>query len=401
MLVAIVLSAFCPYLMLSMGLRVDHIVIYGLLYVAIMRFLAQRQPIERSITLLLLGWSVPVVIILTRTFLDDHVPFSQMFADLDNFLQPIALLTCLMFLFHNKDPKSLLMSVCNMAVWMLFINAVWTCIGVAGFDTTSINQYFWRSHVAALAATNGRFSGIFNQPMEAGVAYSLALFGWAYLAHYQTITKRKVVALLGLLVGGLLTVSKLFLFGGLPLFLWWAFKEKMIRRNFVKIAAVGIIVGIIPYHFLTREWSGMNYMLRFFSSPGSWVDLLTAGRYGGVEEAQQTRLFQSVWNVDPIFGLGLGRTTMVDSGYFQMFANGGLLALGGYIFFLVCVVWLMIRNWKRTPESILLRCLTLIVVVGSFGGPMLTLNRCSILLWCMLCCTLLVMNRETGSFYLR
>ena len=71
--------------------------------------------------------------------------------------------------------------VCGMAVNGL-VAVLASYVGAARIP---LLRLFWAAGggvtVAELAAGNGRFSGVFNQPAEAGVAYSLAAFCLVFL----------------------------------------------------------------------------------------------------------------------------------------------------------------------------------------------------------------------------
>ena len=85
--------------------------------------------------------------------------------------------------------------------------------------------YFWTGDIAPNQFAVGRYAldshrltGIFNQPMEHGVAYGVGLFCWLHRASLQPPKPRDYAMLAALLLGGVIGTSKVFLFGALPLF---------------------------------------------------------------------------------------------------------------------------------------------------------------------------------------
>src|SRR5690606_27003034 len=183
-----------------------------------------------------------------------------------------------------------------------------------------------------------RYTGIFNQPMEAGVMYSIGLLTWLYLI--EKVKKIKIIHILPLfllVISGLLSVSKIFIFGGLALFFVGVFFNKNIYKIIFKLTFITLILGWIAYHFLIKSWSGLNYLLRFFQGNENMIHLLTAGRFGS-ENSQQSGLFSRVWEQSPLFGFGLGVNEVYDSGFYQVFAVSGIIGFSIFIFLLLKMV---------------------------------------------------------------
>ena len=71
--------------------------------------------------------------------------------------------------------------------------------------------------MAANAASDGRYTGIFNQPAEAGIAYGVALLLLTWLARTREWKPFPVTCAAALVItGGVLTVSKVFLLCAAP-----------------------------------------------------------------------------------------------------------------------------------------------------------------------------------------
>src|SRR5690606_6260889 len=94
-----------------------------------------------------------------------------------------------------------------------------------GADTQTDAGTVWQR-----AAQLGRYTGLFNQPLEAGLAYSIAGLCWIYaVAVTRKATVLKWVLLVGVVIGGILTVSKIFVFGGVMTMVMYALLSRARR----------------------------------------------------------------------------------------------------------------------------------------------------------------------------
>jgi hypothetical protein len=256
-----------------------------------------------------------------------------------------------------------------------------------------IIQYFWREteSVASNAMTNGRYTGIFNQPMEAGIAYTIGLFAWLYLAENKFIDIRikSTLSLILMVVGGLFTVSKVFLIGGLGLFIVGAILIKNVRSRIIRLSLLFTLLGFPAYNYLLNTWDGINYLFRFFdknSYQQGFINLITAGRYGG-SNAQQGDFFSKIWESSPVYGEGLGSQRVVDSGFFHFFADGGIIGLVFYLLIIITICYSIIKftyYTKFSSETKFFVGITILIIVASFGAPVFTLNRSSVIVWLFL-----------------
>ena len=386
-----IIFAFGPYVHLGLGLRLEHLLIYPFSLLFFMIFLLKKQFLIKNVFVLFSIWLVSAIFLITRTLLEglSSEAFLGFVAEVESFIQPLAVMSAFLFLtikFSENEAKSRIITACKVLIIMLSLNSMWSIINIF-IDLSSINSYFWGSSdgsVASNAITNGRYSGIFNQPMEAGVMYSLGLFTWIYLSENVNIFKLKyTVALFLMIIGGLLTVSKVFLFGGLALFTLGVVFNKRIWKLVFSLTFWSLIIGVPAFYYLTKTWDGLNYLLRFFdSSNADFLYLITAGRFGA--NAQQFGLFSGVWDTHPLIGTGFGKNPVYDSAFFYFFGNGGLIGLMFYLSILVILSSLSLKFFvanKGNSESKFFIFIFLLVVGASFGTPILTLNRVSVVLW--------------------
>ncbi|MGE7650478.1 hypothetical protein ACQKM1_22285 [Peribacillus frigoritolerans] len=392
--ILLLVSAFGPYLSISLGVKTDNLVTYSFGLLFLFYALTNKSvKIKKSLLLLFVVWVCAFLFLLLRTLAEwDIVSVSAVIAECKNFTQPIAILMMFLFTFFmNKetDPKELIRKSSWTLVILLSLNTIWIFIGFF-IDQTMINQYFWRGDesVASRAMTMGRYSGIFNQPMEAGAAYCIGLFAWLYLAEnrFMNIRLKPTLLLILLVSGGLLTVSKVFLFGGLIMFLGGTLFVKPVRIRIIRLTILVFLIGFPIYYYLLHTWDGINYLFRFFghnSQQQGLLNLLTAGRYGG-SNSQQSDFFSEIFKSSPIYGEGLGSQQVLDSGFFHFFANGGLIGLGFYLLILLTLCYSIIKFYfytKFSSETKFFIGITLLVIIASFGSPVFTLNRSSVILW--------------------
>jgi hypothetical protein len=374
---------------MGLGVRLEHVILYPLALYTVFLYAFSPQSLIKQQLLLFSLWGTMAILFLIRSLAEvgEGLNITRFLSDSENFLQPLAILIFFLFLHKfadSKEYKKRIQKTFNVIVFMLCLNTLWSLVNIFT-DMTAINVLFWGSadSVSSRAITNGRFSGIFNQPMEAGVAYSLGLMIWLYLMSYRRkVVMRNVLGMILLVAGGLLTVSKVFLFGGLPLFLLGVFLNKNVRNTLLKIIFIITIVGYGAYYFFLKTWTGFDYLLRFFGSNQDFITLLTAGRFG--DNSQQAEFFAVAWKDNWLLGQGFGAYEIYDSAYFNIFANGGLIGMVLYVLVLLMLVTLCVlyvSNQGFTPETKLFLGIVIMVTFAGFGAPVFTLNRVSILVW--------------------
>jgi hypothetical protein len=394
-------GAFGPYISISLGVKLDNAIVYSVGILLILLILTKEDiEIHRNLFRIMIAWVVLFIFLFIRTIFGGESMTSSFIAEIKNFTQPFFIMLFFVFVFYKHDKYSidkLLIKTGRVLLFLLSINTLWIFLGFFK-DLTPINEYFWRgdNSVALNAAQNGRFSGIFNQPIEAGMAYSTGLYVWAYLIHKTRlkIKVKDIMVVTFLLIGGAMSVSKVFLLFGSSLFIFYILSLKQIRRQLIKIGIFFFVIITPVFYYLTSTWSGLNYLLRLFKSDNyqqqGFLTFITAGRYGS-EESQQNQLFKSILDKSPLFGEGLGSQETYDSAFFHLFSSGGFIALFLYITVLIVLLWSVYEFYvfaRKSPEFKLFFCLFLLTVIGGLGAPVLTLNRSSVILWVFIGLTL-------------
>ncbi len=393
----ILISAFGPYIFRNSGVRLEHLIIYPLAAILLIRyFFHPKKATPRIYHIILTLWALLIFwLILITYFTKDTFSFF-IIPEMENVIQPLALMfilgELLKGLSFNEQLKFL-----KVAAWIIIIllalNAILS-IATIFIDTWSIVRWFLRGDnfletVWGRSLTNGRYLGIFNQPFEAGLAYSVGLLLWAYL-----LLKQKAGSFLlsnvGILLiaGGLLSISKVFLLGGIPaaiLFAVWGLDTHRAKRLGGAFILFVIVTGLLTSF---RRWVGAQYLLQLFDykrvSKVGALSLYSGGRLGN-QSSFVGHLFRLVWEVSPLVGFGFGVNFALDNAYLEFFYQGGLIALTIYLGILTILGLSFFRRLASgLIEAKMALLLVALVIFAGFGAPVLTINRSSILVWVVL-----------------
>lgn len=220
------------------------------------------------------------------------------------------------------------------------LNAAIQILQALGLNTIIINNFYfsdYNSSTAYNAATNGRFLGIFNQPIELGIGTTLALFLLIIAEPFKNKLLYIIIAVI-IIISGILTVSKIFILLGLPL-ASLIYIRKYGTKIFFKLSIPAIALVVIFTTLLSNYWSGFEYFARFFdaSNYDNFIEFTTASRFSG-ENTDVEKLFSEVFNHSPIIGFGLGSTRLLDNGFLEFYYQGGTLSLTFYCLFLLKIL---------------------------------------------------------------
>ena len=224
------------------------------------------------------------------------------------------------------------------------------------------------------ATSLDRVVGVFNQPLEAGLFYSVALLASiVQLRMVQKIGALNYFSLLLIVLGGVLTLSKVFLVLGILLGVLFATSLRLVSLRFYPIA---FLLVIIVFSFLKSLAPAYFQSLFDLYDEGGFLFSLTAGRIGALSE--KTYLYQRLFDdYNWIYGFGLGSQLPLDSGYLEYFYQGGVIALLGYFGF-IFLLFFAYLNMKRSIQGKLILFLTVLLVFSSVGGPVLSAGRANI-----------------------
>ena len=356
----------------------------------------------------LLLWGTYIAVAAVQALIwNDLTPWlpGHLLGGADNLLRPVAVfLLATVWMVTTVDRERLLRVACKITVGAMCLNSVLALIE-SQVDISQWLSPFWTSltddvlggTVAGRASQLGRFTGLLNQPAEAGSLYAIALFAALYLWHRKPW--RLTATLVLLTVGGVFTVSKIFLLGALPIALWQVLRlrgRRLMRLGLVAfaltIAYTALSAGLLP------GWPGSDLMLRYLRPTNNYLLFFSAGRYGGATFL--TELVSTVLSRSPLAGFGLrGLVAAYDSGWVQALVFAGIIGVAMYTGVLLVLIraWWTRRQYLAPAESTFAASLVLLAIGASFGFPALTGNRVATVLWVLLSLTLLVRDPSAAE----
>ena len=291
----------------------------------------------------------------------------------------------------------LILAIARVTAAAMTANAVLALAQLAFSDVTlgGFLPRFWDTAsgtavvpVAELALENGRYTGIFDQPAEAGIAYGLALLCVIYLVRRGMRWQLAGLSAALLVTGGVLSLSKGFLLGALPLAAWVAARSSGVRMRILAGGAAGAAamllagsVGLLP------SWgAGHNTLQSLLHPTAPLASVYTAGRYGP-GGGTLGPVAADVLRASPWAGFGAGGlATPYDSLWLQILVLSGIMGV-----VLMCAAlatlgwrWLRLRAVTASAERSLAGSVLVLAVGTSLGFPTLTANRVGILAWLIL-----------------
>lgn len=393
----VLIGAMGPYVV--GGIRTEQVVAYGGLLLAVGALAGRPAQPRPEVNLTLAVWVVYLLFGVVGSWLppvnSTRFELGSRLAGLDNLLLPVAVATITIALLETRTISSerVLRDVTLIIPLLMAANTF-----AAAAQSRGVSFSRWWSpaesaSVALNAAGSGRFSGFINQPAEAGLLYGLATLCVIYRLRERPVA---MMALTGILVvGGVLTVSKVFLLVGLPLAIWQLLFTLGQRGIRIFAGALGIIgVYALAGGGWLPDWAGAHQLRQVLPDGGqSLVSSATANRFG--EESSLALIIHEVWNSSPVFGFGVGGFRWpYDNGWVEAFVVAGLV--GAACYSLIFAIFMrQIFRAKRSLERTLF-ALTLILGVGaSMGIPALTANRATTMVWVTLVTLSVHLARES------
>lgn len=395
----VTLSAFGPYV--AGGIRTEQLAVYG----SLVAVLALGIPVIAKANIgtpipILLTWGGYAAIgvgsaVAGAPNLTAYRSGGSLLAGADNLLLPFALVVVTWFWVSIAPGLDLVRTAAKVVVAVMAANAVLSVITfVIGYAAAPWLAMFWDSgnnneSVALLAAQMGRYSGIFGQPAEAGTAYSIAIFCLLYLVQgsEKQMTGRFAILATTITMGALLTTSKVFLLGGLPVLAFLVLRDRK-RRTRLVLGAAFTAVGVYCLQALEMlpDWRGIAMIERLTNiGTGSTLRTLTAGRLGGRGTLDGPS--DEILEHHPVFGVGVrGLAVAYDSEWLQALIYAGLVGaiLAGLTFVLLLYRWSTLRDVLPREAWLLAGAVLLLLLGASFGIPSLSGNRVVTLGWVFL-----------------
>ena len=396
----LLLSAFGPYLFISMGIRLDHIVIYSL-----MTFLIVTNSVVIKIHPLYIFTILVLFIICLAPFVglflgDFQISNSLVLSQIENYLQPLAVTIICFSIFNNFNLEQI------ESGFIYFLKLFVILMSLHSLLSVVMNFFpdllFWRQFTGArliaitddtarigltaaeLARVGGRISGIFTQVFEAGFAYSIAIISWSFLySRFKNFLIFQNVILLMILLGGILVNSKIFIVFGLPLAIYlFNQKKKLILYSSLLtfIALITLKLVSIDFSFFAKT---LNYVRRLSNvNLDNFLQVFTGGRFA--PDSSIIIGMIDIYYTSPLIGMGYGSIETSDFSLYEVLSLGGLLGMLFYLL-LFAIFIVMIYAIKNTLYRKYYIALIILTVFSSLAAPTITANRISLIFWLLWC----------------
>ena len=398
-LIVLMIAAFGPYVVSGM-VRVDHLVVYTLFAIRLATISVGAHSVLRIRPVGDLRWLLLSIFVLTAgitILLRNYQSPRQLLGAIENHVQPIAILTIVGTAIagsRDHDLRSLAIRLINLYTFILIANTA-ISLSVLGATLTGVEEYvvrllrpFWGDggaggvSVAERSLAGFRFSGIFDQPFDAGLHHSFGLLLAVFVIRLEgrLPETRDYVRMLVVAAGGLLSLSKVIIFGGLPIFvaylLWERWLGRMLWNKVVIIAGVLLAAtsGVILswwIDLLGSLWTSTNL-----------IRIVIGSRFSGADSVVAS-LTSEVLQSSPVLGLGYGAFTTYDNAYLEYWAQGGVFALLLYLMVLATLARASILQ-RSSPAGRFYAVVTVLVVFAGIGAPVLTANRFTVVFWMLM-----------------
>lgn len=404
----ILIGSFGPYIFPSLGVRLDHLVIY-LSFVLLL--LAGKLSIPRNPLFL---WTFSCLLILffvpfLNLYEARYLSLTLVLAQIENYLQVPVVLVIFITILHRlslEDREVLFKKLTTVLMYMLAANTIFSLYILSAPDSALI-QIFTSDReavpgsyksVTELSISGGRVSGLFAQVVEGGFAYSLGLFLWVF--NYKgrgNIGFPPFALLMMILIGGALTFSKVFLVIGIPLFLFCAGAKKLISIGCFFLICIALVFLINPSLIdAINEYKGLAYFYRLIDlDMGGFFTTYTSGRFSS-ESTILVNIMNTLY-ISPFIGLGYGSIESPDFALNEVVSLGGGVGLLAYLSVLILIA-LLIFKLKKGPKRTLYINFIVLTFLASLSGPMITANRISVFIFLVVAWAFCETHRNNNKF---
>lgn len=372
---AISVSGVFPYL--PGGLRLEHLIFPLALIISIIVSIYRLNSVSRPLLLIsFLLFFGAIFAVAVSYFSASSGAAAPMLTMSVRLLLPAIVFASMAFCQPNDSSFST-----STAAAIVFISVPISLVAIIStfIDLSSFLSYYIKNEedsVWTQAFSLGRFTGLFNQPLEAGVFYSVALLALIYLISIRWGLPAGRLLILGfILIGGSLSLSKNFIILGVLTSLVYSISIRVISLR-SGLVLFGIMAAAIFSWLLLSDDNYANSFIQLFLDGGLLL-ALSAGRLGtaDTEVAQlwSYLLTSGKW----VTGVGLGSYLPLDNGYLEYFYQGGVIPVICYILFILSLLIYSIYYWSIN-ESKLLFFLGVFIAVSSLGGPAITASRANV-----------------------
>ncbi len=267
------------YIFPQLGIRSDHIIIYFsfLLFSGYFFFLNRAIQLNYSIiTILILLLLINVISLISSLYYREAISIYEIIADFENYVQPlvIILLTCFMVrIFKDNNIDYVINLVLRIYVLFLSVNVLLALLLLY----IGPNEYLFliggppdeeglTTVERALSAS--RSGGVFAQPIDAGIAYSIGMISWLYLFdkedQYIGNSYFFYSQFLLIIIGSILCGSKVsYVLGWGSVILYVFFFSNLYLKILNKIRFIALsTIFIILVILVTNYWDGVSALWR-------------------------------------------------------------------------------------------------------------------------------------------
>jgi hypothetical protein len=398
----IIISSLGPYI--GLGLRAEHVFIYGFFAIVLIMFFFKTR-LNKTLLYLLVPLLFSFLVTISFDFLTgSKIRQGNIFSNIDNLLQPVLLIFVLSYFmnksFTDDDFKIIIKVIIIIAMIAGLISILTMFIDFEFILKFFISDIEGEESLWKQVLSLGRYTGMFSQPLEAGIFFSGSIFSLIFMKKvYGLNTWYFSVAFLIIFVAGFISLSKNFyLLGlGMAFFLYGQLSHWSIKKYFsIILIFLGIIVSFFLF-FINDFGNYFNSILGLYESNG-FASAITGGRFGGSESTDVELLFKKFINEGFFTGFGLGTHLPLDNGFLEFAYQGGVFSLLGYLIFLCYLLIISLKS--RTNSAKFLLILAFYVFFSSIGGPVLTANRGNIIIIFLICGTITLSNK-TSILYVK
>jgi hypothetical protein len=404
----ILISSFGPYIFPNWGVRLDQLVIY-LSFVLLL--LIGKLSIPRNSLLL---WTFSSLLILffvplLNLYEGRYLSLTLVLAQIENYLQVPVLLLIFITILHRlslEDREGLFQKLTIALMYMLAANTIFSLYILLAPDSALIQIFTGDREgtsgsgktVTELSISAGRLSGVFAQVVEGGFAYALGLFLWVF--NYKgrdNIGWLHYALFMLILIGGILTLSKVFLVIGIPLFLFCAGAKKLISIVSVLLICIVSVTLINPSLIgIINEYQGLVYLFRLIDLDMlDFFTVYTSGRFSS-ESMIMVNIINTL-NISPFIGLGYGSIETSDFSLNEVISLGGLVGLLAYLSLHVLIAVLIFKLKKGAKRTLYINFIVL-TFLASISAPIITANRISVFICLIVAWAYCETHRNTYNF---
>lgn len=396
LVIAMTLSAFSPYLGTALNIRYEHLVFYlssSILLFLILR--GRRLWISRSVVVFASCWLLLGALCTLNTWGRSRsgLPGIDPVAAADAFLLPFAIFLVAYALGQSAGlAATLLLRTAAAAVVLgLSLNSI-LIVAVDVADATPFLRNFWANPasgltpVAELALLGDRYGGVFNQPFDGGVGYTVGVAAWVYL--WRGVTRSTVwgwvlplTSLVLVVAGGVSTQSKVFVYGALLVVVITFVSSglhglKHLTRNIRVLLVVGVALFLAGFLGLVQTYDRSLGMLNYFTDASGLVGV-TGGRTASVDGYVDRFVATFSW-------LGDGWSGALDDSFLAYLSGAGIVGLLLFGVAVGALIAIARVHPKLSPERTLGVSLIAFMAMAALGAVAFQTNRGSTLFWILM-----------------